>query len=563
MKHATKLYALVAIAAIAYASVPAQAAAGQGSIRGVVMDLSGSPLIGAAVMVMADTETAKPDKEKVVKRASTDSEGKFNAAGIVPGRYRVKAEAEGFKPVELSAEVKPNKVTIFDSIFLRRITTLGDETNLNLDSKYAARQARGTIFHYDETTTDKGTAKDATVALTDRSPELHGAVNTFAQTTAGSSPAPSSFAGANFAISEQIGRDTNVVVSGQAGYGNGAPQSLRALTTANAGDRHRVAVAMGYGRFTFSRQSAVPRLGQFSISATDTWQVSGPVLIVYGLEFARFAERGSGTSILPRFGIALDAGAHTRVFAGLVPGSSGDTQSKVNLESGEIEFSEPKPVAVSGGQPVIEHSYRLQFGGEQVLSDKSSIEMMAFLDSVSGHGVGLLAIPNEATQATPSIRCEEQSGRTRGVRVVYRRHMSKLIDGSVGYAFGEGQQLDRRGITTQANLFSNGLFHVVSAKLDANFVSTGTRVSSELRLSPGQAVFAIDPFQGQLTTYDPNLSISVTQDLPTVSFLPGQWAAVIDLRNLLDQQASIVDDRQELVASRFHRLVRIGLALRF
>jgi len=563
MKHATKLYALVAVVAIAYANVPVQAAVGQGSIRGVVMDLSGSPLIGAAVMVMADTETAKPDKEKVVKRASTDSEGKFSAAGIVPGRYRVKAEAEGFRPVEMSAEVKPNKVTIFDSIFLRRVSALGDETSLNVDSKYAARQARGTIFHYDETTKDSTvTASDATVPLTDRSPEMHGAVNAFAQTTPSNSPNPSSFAGANFAISEQFAKDANLVVSGQLGYGNGAPQSLTAMTTAHAGDRHRVAVAMGYGRFTFSRQSAVPRLGQFSISATDTWQVSGPVIIVYGLEFARFAERGSGTSILPRFGIALDAAAHTRVFAGLVPGSSSDTQSKVNLESGEIEFSEPKPVAIAGGQPVIERSYRLEFGGEQILSDKSSIEMMAFLDTVSGHGVGLLAIPNDASQA-PSMRCEEQSGRTRGVRVVYRRHISKLIDGSVGYAFGEGQQLDPRGITTPANLFSNGLFHVVSAKLDANFVSTGTRVSTELRLSPGQAIFAIDPFQGQLTTYDPNLSVSISQDLPSVSFLPGQWAAVVDLRNLLDQQASIVDDRQELVASRFHRLIRVGVSLRF
>lgn len=563
MKNATKLYALVAVVAIAYASAPAHAAAGQGSIRGVVMDLSGSPLIGAAVMVMADTEAAKADSEKIVKRASTDSEGKFTAAGIVPGRYRVKAQADGFRPVELSAEVKPDKVTIFDSIFLRRVTTLGDETNLNVDSKYAARQARGTIFHYDETTKDPTVAKDATVALTDRSPELHGAVNAFAETTPSSNPNPSSFAGANFAISEQFAKDANLVVSGQLGYGNGAPQSLTAMTTAHAGDRHRVSVAMGYGRFTFSRQSAVPRLGQFSISATDTWQVSGPVIIVYGLEFARFAEHGSGTSILPRFGIALDAGSRTRVFAGLVPGSSSDAQSKVNLESGEIEFSEPKPVAMAGGQPVIEHSYRLQFGGEQILSDKSSIEMMAFLDTVSGHGVGLLAIPNSAAQATPSIRCEEQSGRTRGVRVVYRRHVSKIIDGSVGYAFGEGQQLDPRGITTPANLFSNGLFHVVSAKLDANFVSTGTRVSTELRLSPGQAIFAIDPFQGQLTTYDPNLSFSISQDLPSVSFLPGQWAAVVDLRNLLDQQASIADDRQELVASRFHRLIRVGLSLRF
>ena len=562
MRQATRLLALIALAAIAYASVPAEAAAGRGSIRGVVMDASGSPLIGAAVLVLADAEAAKV--EKVVKRASTDGEGKFTAVGIAPGRYRVKAEAEGFKPIELAADVKPNKVTVFDSILLRRITALADETSLNVDSKYAARRVRGTIFHYDEPKKDPvGANEDSTVALTARSAELHGAVNAFGQTTASGGPDGSSFAGANFAVSEQIGRDANLVVSGQLGFGNGAPQSLRALATTHMGNRHRVSVAMGYGRFTFSRHSATPRLGQFSVSATDTWQVSGPVLIVYGMEFARFAERGSGTSVVPRFGIALDAGARTRVFAGLVPGSSSDTQSRVNLESGEIEFSEPKPVHIAGGEPVMERSYRLEFGGEQMLSDKSSLEVMAFLDTVAGHGVGLLSMPNGATQSEPALRTEEQSGRTRGLRVVYHRHVSRVIDGSVGYAFGEGQQLDRRGITTPANLFSNGLFHVVSAKVDANFIGTGTKVSTVLRLSPGQAMFAIDPFQGQLSTYDPNLSISLTQDLPSLGFIPGQWAAVVDLRNLLDQQASIADERQELVASRFHRLVRVGLALRF
>jgi hypothetical protein len=158
---------------------------------------------------------------------------------------------------------------------------------------------------------------------------------------------------------------------------------------------------------------------------------------------------------------------------------------------------------------------------------------------------------------------EDQSGRTRGLRVVYRRQINKVMDGAVGYAFGEGQQLNREGITTPANLFSNGLFHLVSAKLDANFIGTGTKVSTVLRLAPGQALFAIDPFQGQISTYDPNLSVSLTQELPTLGFIPGQWAAVVDLRNLLDQQASVADDRQELVASRFHRLIRVGISLRF
>jgi hypothetical protein len=188
--------------------------------------------------------------------------------------------------------------------------------------------------------------------------------------------------------------------------------------------------------------------------------------------------------------------------------------------------------------------------------------MMAFFDTVSGHGVGLLAVPNDA-QTQADYRAVEQSGRQRGMRLVYHHRINKVIDAAAGYAFGEGQQFDGRGINEPAHLFCNARFQVFSAKIDANFVSTGTRVSTVMRVAPSQAVFAIDPFQGQVATYDPNISVMLTQDLPGLGFLPGQWQALVDLRNLFDQQGVISDERQELVASRFHRLVRIGLSLRF
>ena len=556
---------LIVIGTVVVINVPeAQAATGKGSIRGFIKDGSGNPLAGAAVLVLAEPEAAP--SEKIIKRASTDSSGKFVASGILAGRYRVKAEAAGFDPLEFDAGVQPNKVTVFESILLRRVGTLAEETRRNRSSKYAARAARNMIFHYEEL--KKGSvaadSDDTTVALTDRTPEIHGYVHTFSQVVPDVGGESSSFVGANFALSEQLGQSTNLIVSGQAGYGEGAPQSLKALTTAHVGNRHRFAVALGYGRFTFSRRGATPALGQFSISASDTWQVSGPVLIVYGLEFARFTEGASGTSVLPRLGIAVDAGPRTRLFAGIAPGSSVDQQSKVNLESGEIVFSEPKPVALApNAEPIMDRSYRLQFGGEQILSDKSSVELMAFFDTVSGHGVGLLAVPVEHNDSRPLLRNEELLGRSRGVRVVYHRRVNNVIEGSVGYAFGEGQRMEARGINEPGDLFENSAFHVFSAKIDANFIRTGTRISTVLRIAPERAVFAIDPFEGQIATYDPNLNISLIQDLPKIGFVPGQWQAILDLRNLLDQQASIADERQELIASRFHRLVRIGVSLRF
>jgi hypothetical protein len=565
MKKAIQFCALLAIGAIVYANLPeAQAAsASVGSIRGFIKDGQGNPLIGASVFVLTEAE---PQAIKIIKRASTDKEGKFLAAGLLPGRYLLKAEAEGFTPIAFSADVQPRKVIIFDSILMRREGTLSEKTSLNLDPKFAARRARGSIFHLDESKPAEKAeeAEDQTIALTPRASELHGFVHAFNQTAASSNPETGSMTGANFAVSQQIGRDANVVMSGQVAEGDGAMQRFEVLTTGHAGDNHKLGLALGYARFTFSRRSKTPQIGQFSLSATDTWQVSGPVLVVYGLEFARFTDSASATSVLPRFGIAIDATSRTRLFAGLTPGASSDEQAKVNLESGEIVFTQPKHTAYSKeGAPLMDSSYRLQVGAERILSDKSSVEMMAFFDTVSGHGVGLLAFPVERVDNDPAFSTAQQKGRARGLRVVYNRRLNSVLDSSIGYAYGEGQELDPRGITDPAHLFTNGTFQIFSAKINANFISTGTRLSTVLRIAPVRAVFAIDPFEGQIATYDPNLSISLNQTLPTFGFIPGQLEAVVDVRNLLDQQAMVADERQQLVNSRFNRLVRVGLSMRF
>jgi hypothetical protein len=563
MKQAFKFFALIAIGAIVYTNLPeAQAAAAMGSIRGFIKDGQGNPLIGASVFVLAETEEAQA--AKVIKRASTDKEGKFTAAGLLPGHYLLKAEASGFASIAFAADVQPRKVIVFDSILMRREGTLAEKTSLNLDPKFAARRSRGSIFHYDENKPEVTETLDETIALTPRTAEMHGYVNAFSQTAVSDEAETGSVTGANFAVSQQIGRDASVIMSGQIAQGTGATQRFEVLTTGHAGDKHKLGLALGYARFTFSRHSKTPQLGQFSLSATDTWQVAGPVLVVYGLEFARFTEGASATSVLPRFGVAVDAGTRTRFFAGLTPGSSVDEQAKINLESGEIVFSQPKPVALSReGTPLTDSSYRLQVGAERILSDKSSVEMMAFFDTVSGHGVGLLAIPVDRVEDEPILRSEQQKGRARGLRVVYNRRINNILEGSVGYAFGEGQQLDANGITDPAHLFTNSTFQIISAKINANFISTGTRVSTVLRLAPARAVFAIDPFEGQIATFDPNISISLNQALPSFGFLPGQLEALVDVRNLLDQQVSVADDRQQLVSSRFNRLVRVGVSMRF
>src|SRR5262249_55639893 len=445
MRLATRFLTLVVVAGVGLAAASDASAAALGSIRGLVKDSRGVPLAGAAIEIVTGGSAGKTRTDRVVKRASTNLEGQFLAADIAPGKYRVKAEASGFAPVELDAFVKPNKVTVFDSILLRRTGTISEQTDLNLDPKYASRGSRGTIFHLDGDGSDPISA--GTETLADQISNTHGFVHLFSQSSFGESVERAGFTGTNFAVSQQLGRGSSLVISGQAGLGAFSPQRLQALNTTGIGDKHRISLALGYGRFTLSRGTDVSRLGQISMAGTDTWQIAGPVLVIYGFQLDRFSEGASGTSVLPRVGIAVNATARTQLYAGMLPGCSVDAQSRMNLESAEIVFPEQTTAVMNGsGAVAADRSYRLQFGGQHTFSEDSSVEVTGFLDTISGHAVGLMATPLEGGDPA-EFQGREQAGRSRGVRVVYRHHLGRVLDASVGYAFGQGQFLDPKGIS--------------------------------------------------------------------------------------------------------------------
>ena len=62
--------------------------------------------------------------------------------------------------------------------------------------------------------------------------------------------------------------------------------------------------------------------------------------------------------------------------------------------------------------------------------------------------------------------------------------------------------------------------------------------------------------------YDPNVSIYVTQALPTFG-LPVKCQALIDMRNLLNQTTGIESDTAQLIAARSQRSVRGAISFQW
>ena len=89
------------------ASIPAmgQESAVKGSIEGVVVDASGGSVPGAKVTVTGPTGS---------RTTTTDEQGNFSFPLLIPGKYSVKVEKQGFKAVTASdLEVLTNRVSSF------------------------------------------------------------------------------------------------------------------------------------------------------------------------------------------------------------------------------------------------------------------------------------------------------------------------------------------------------------------------------------------------------------------------------------------------------------------
>jgi hypothetical protein len=185
--------------------------------------------------------------------------------------------------------------------------------------------------------------------------------------------------------------------------------------------------------------------------------------------------------------------------------------------------------------------------------------------------MGVLALPLEASSETQAAfqqmanQVQSMNGAARGIRVMFAKRLGDEVTASFGYSFGRGSRFTDMPLSSirPSQLLQTGYFQVATAKLDLDFTHrSGTRISTVVRLSPQAVVFAIDPFAGQMSVYDPNINIYVTQELPNLG-LPFRWQALVDIRNLLNQSTGIDDGSVQLVSSRSYRTVRGGVAFRW
>jgi hypothetical protein len=587
MKKVLGLFLLVFSAGYYLPASAATPSAGKGNlatITGAVLDNKGNPVTGAVISLLRDGAS------KVLKQTRSDAAGRFTTR-ISPGRYGLRAIANGFNEVVFSSiEVRASQELVyrFNLEPVGAGKTLPEQRKDREDVKWSLRstQSRRSIFQAQEgedadiqavlgsesTPADERVAAaqedDTQVVRVDSQRRMQGVVETY---FSGSSHS-AGYSGLNFAVAIPASEGVEIIFAGQTSPSGNAPERFEASTQLRVGQKHRLGMKAGAIRFgapiwTSAKNSDPDRIGQFSVRAIDEWIVRDGIVVVFGVDYARFIGGGGGHSLSPRFGIQFDANARTRFKAAYAPGGEENhTQSVAAFEDSQVIFTEAarSPIAYVDGQAIMERSRRFEFGVERVVDDKSTLEATAFFDTTFGRGVGLLSTPMTAFSGTTGedfINVANQQGAARGMRLVYTRRLSGVWTASAGYSFGRGQKLAADNIAGPGEMFESGFFQSAALQLGAGF-NTGTNIRTVLRFSPNATVFAIDPFAGRLAVYDPSLSIQVTQELPSFG-LPLRAEAVIDARNLLDFQANIDNGEILTQLSTGRRSVRGGISLKF
>jgi hypothetical protein len=544
-----------------------------GIIKGIIRDEGGSPIADAYVSIF------RVGTSKLFKQVRSAADGSF-LAKILPGTYTVLAVAQGFNAITIG-KVEINRAAEINYGFkLERAGSGNTLPEKRLDRKnpkwnIRAAQSQRSIYQNqngDTPITENSAdvaAVEETIAVAERDDAdnaLRKSGQTVVETYFGDSR-DGSFTGVNFATLLPVNEDAEIVVAGQIGSGN-APQRLETNLKFRPNDAHQIRLNTAFGNLGKTKYEKTEKtLGQVSVQALDEWRVRDDLILVFGFDYSRFVGASADFSITPRVGLQFDLNAKTRVRSAFsaAPPTEKNWARAIELEGSTVAFSEPVAVedfVVENERPQMNKSSRLEFGVERVLDQDSSVEANAFFDTTLGRGVGLTNLPFDVLDTEDfSDFVAQQQGRATGIRLVYTRRLSSRFSTSAGFAYGSGQKISGKPISSPGDVFENDFFRTYFGQFDAD-LKTGTNIKTIFRLSPQATVFAIDPFQGRLAIYDPGLSVLVTQSLPNLG-LPIRAEAVVDARNLFDFQTSAKSDEGSLRLNAHRRMLRGGISLRF
>ena len=550
-------------------ALPLAAAPHSGKLAGVVVDLTGTPQMGATVIVAAEQVRTSASLELL-----TNDRGHFAAADLLPGLYTVRVTLAGFLPaINAHIRIEDQQTTLLQielgSVFasfdrIRRLpnqTVQSDDWGWVLRTSPATRpvlrfadgQVPGQLTQADEKQKNQPRSR---LELTSggRQP---GSISNIAD----ASPSTA------FAYDLGVGGDARLLLAGQFSYENSSSGGF-ATTWLPTGDARTGPVTS-----LVARESKLgpdgPTFRGLRLKHDGQLAVNDRISVRYG-----------GDSVVEGYvtGNTMAVRPHGEVSVQLTPTwhaalllASNPWQSPVGptdaLASALSQLDDFPTLLVRDNRSELASDWHQELAVDHRLGSKASVTVAGFHDSSRNtalFGRGNVSNPDYVQDFySDAFAYDGGSFDSWGARVAYRQKITESIDATLVYAFAGALAPDTS--TSPDDLrdsLENRYRSSFAARVSSRVSRFGTQLSVSYKWIDGQVVSRQDAFGESLYLMDPFLNISFRQPLP--SFLPCRMTAMADFGNLLAQGYVPITTRdgQVLLVPAF-RSFRGGLSVQF
>jgi len=531
-------------AVIVVLSLAASAAAkpGLGTISGVVLDPTGTPQMGASVWLISEDAG-----NRIVAQILSNQHGAFFTDHLKPGNYAVRVSVAGFLPAmerhvavmsNLTTLLRVQVETLFSSLdTLRRKSDAPSEQD---DWKWVLRSstATRTILQWDDSGNQVASntlGEDIPSAQRPRAlVELtNGALRPGSASNIPNGPATA------VSYDQQIGSLGRVLLAGLMSYDRGASGSFAGvwLPTGVAGSGPETVFIWRQSKFGAEGME----FQAMRIDHTEQISLSDRLALQAGAEFLRAGVLSSTSSLRP----------HAQLNAELAPSLTASLLVAANppseqwgrtgpLESAIEELDSLPPVLFHDGSPVLEGGWHQELSVKRKMSSQSTLEVATFHDSTRNQavfGTGAGANPEFIQDAfSPAFLYDGGNSSSWGTRAAYTRKLSDEWKVAAIYAWAgaltPASELLATASSELRDSFMTSNHHSVAGRISGKIPRSGTQFSASYKWVSGTVLSRTDQFGEAAYQIDPDLHLSVRQQLPGMS---GRWVALADFSNLLGQ----------------------------
>ncbi len=549
---------------------PVSFAQREGKISGVVLDVKGTPEMGATVTVASERALSPRSFDLL-----TNARGRFSTATIPPGPYTVKVSLAGFLPaMEQHVRVNEDHVTLLQVVLGSVFSSFGE-----------LRQQKGEKVSPDDWTWVLRSAPDMRSVLrwTEgpilSNAQLSGVAEaaqrqadhlTMQVTSGGDHPgsvgAAADSPATTLVYDMGVGETARLLMAGQFSYSPAAPAGgfvAEWLPSGKSDSGHVMMIEAREAHFG----PIGPVFRGVRISDSDAMAIGDRVSIRYGAEFVAAGLNGTTQSLRPHGEVAVHV-APTWMVSGTVAAQSPEGMGNDGPVQAALNDLDDFPILMMReGKPVLEKDWHEELSLQHALTKKADIEAAVFHDE-SAHtaliGRGGVGVPGFLQDYYSNVFAYDggklSSG---GVRVAYRQRITDGLSTTLVYAYAGALAPGASGSATALrDELQTEYRNSVASRVTTRVPHLGTQLSAGYKWIGGPAVSQVDSYGESLYQIDPYLSIQVRQPLPRA--LPCHVELVADAGNLLAQgyvPFSTSDGRVVLVSS--YRFFRGGLSLQF